>query len=495
MRTTRRTLGKAVAGGLALAGLGITPAGVTVRLASAQDAPARKVVQGLTNPRGVRFASDGAMYIVEAGIGGPDIATIDVPPPIGPWHGGLTGSVVRQVGECAELVVKDLPSAVDGLGGVEGSSGIVEIDGVFYVLAAGGPAHGASKPSGVYRIEADGSTTLLVDLNVWMDENPVAKMPEADYDAGGSWYSLVVAPDGETMWAVESNSEQVLAITTAGEATRIIDLSDDNSVPTGVVAAPDGGWYVSYLSSYPFPDGSARVVYVAADGSRSDAWTGLTVCTGITAEPGGTLLATEMATGIVDGAWGHGTGRLVRLGENGSVTPVAVNLDLPVGVVVGPDGAAYVSCPSSMHAVGEAYILRIALDATEPIDASEAVAAKIACPVPNAELETIEAEMAAAAAASPAANTSSTESAAAAVKITSAFEPEDLTVEIGTTVTWTNEDTLPHTVVAVDPVIEALASPVLNTGDVFSFTFTEPGTVHYICSIHPSMKGSVTVKS
>jgi plastocyanin len=503
MRTTRRTFGKAVAGGLALAGLGVTPAGVRVlSRVSAQEPAARIVVQGLTSPRGLLFASDGAMYIVEAGIGGTDPATIDVPPPIGPWKGGLTSTVVRQAGECAELVAKDLPSGIDAIGGVEGGAGIVEIEGALYVLCAGGPAHGAPKPSGIYRIEPDGSSTLVVDLNIWMEENLVEQFPEVDYDAGGSWYNLTLAPDGATMWAVESNSEQVVAITTDGVATRIIDVSSDNSVPTAVLAAPQGGWYVAYLSSAPFPDGSARVIHVAEDGTRTDAWTGLTMVTDLAQEADGTILATEMATGILAAPpfYTPNTGRLVRLGEGGSVTPVATGLNLPVVVEVGPDGAAYVSCPATMAGVGEGYVVRIDLAAALPVDASAAAAARIACPVPNPEIEVVAAAMAAAAeaaaaaAGTPAATDASAPAATAAVTIVNmAFDPEALTVAAGTTVTWTNQDLVPHNVVAIDPVLEGLASPILNQGESFSFTFTEAGTVQYICAIHPAMKASVTV--
>ena len=500
MRTTRRSFGKAVAGGLALAGLGISPAGVRVTPASAQDAAARIVVQGLTNPRGVLFASDGAMYIAEAGIGGTGLATVDVPPPIGPWRGGLTASIVRQAGECAELVAKDLPSGLDGIGGVEGAAHMVEIGGAIYVLCSGGPAHGAPKPSGIYRIEADGSSTLIVDLNIWMAENPVSQMPEADYDAGGSWYGLTLAPDGASMWAVESNSEQVVAITTDGVASRAIDLSDTNYVPTAVLAAPQGGWYVGFLSSAPFPDGSAKVIHVAEDGTRTDAWTGLTMITDLAIAPDGSLLATEMSTGILPAPpfYGLNNGRLVRLGEGGSVTPVAVNVNLPVAVEVGPDGAAYVTGPATMAGPGEGYVMRIDLGVAEPIDATAAVGAKIMCPMPNPDVEIVAAEMAAAAeaAASPAADAAggAAEAAGAAVTIVNmAFDPAELQVAVGTTVTWTNEDTLPHNVVAIDPVIDGLASTVLNQGDTFSFTFDEPGTVHYICGIHPAMKASVTV--
>ncbi len=71
------------------------------------------------------------------------------------------------------------------------------------------------------------------------------------------------------------------------------------------------------------------------------------------------------------------------------------------------------------------------------------------------------------------------------------FEPDKLTVKAGTTVTWINEDDIPHTVVATD---RAFRSKALDTDDKFSFTFTTPGSYEYFCSLHPHMKAVVVVE-
>jgi amicyanin len=74
-----------------------------------------------------------------------------------------------------------------------------------------------------------------------------------------------------------------------------------------------------------------------------------------------------------------------------------------------------------------------------------------------------------------------------------AFSPATLTVKAGTTVTWTNEDSVPHTVVSDAGSAVVFTSPALATGSSFPFTFTQAGTYTYHCSIHPSMKGTVVV--
>jgi len=73
-----------------------------------------------------------------------------------------------------------------------------------------------------------------------------------------------------------------------------------------------------------------------------------------------------------------------------------------------------------------------------------------------------------------------------------AFSPAALTVKVGDTVTWTNMDEAPHTVtVSSGPV--KFASPTLQKGETFTYTFTKAGAYSYYCAVHPDMKATVTV--
>lgn len=72
------------------------------------------------------------------------------------------------------------------------------------------------------------------------------------------------------------------------------------------------------------------------------------------------------------------------------------------------------------------------------------------------------------------------------------FAPQRLTVKAGTTVTWTNEDDIPHTVASST---KAFKSKALDTDDKFSFTFTTPGSYEYFCSLHPHMTGAIVVEA
>lgn len=71
------------------------------------------------------------------------------------------------------------------------------------------------------------------------------------------------------------------------------------------------------------------------------------------------------------------------------------------------------------------------------------------------------------------------------------FTPVTATVSAGTTITWTNRDDIPHTVVSDDKVFK---SKVLDTDEKFSYTFTKAGTYPYFCSVHPKMTGKIVVQ-
>jgi amicyanin len=71
------------------------------------------------------------------------------------------------------------------------------------------------------------------------------------------------------------------------------------------------------------------------------------------------------------------------------------------------------------------------------------------------------------------------------------FEPPVLTVKVGTTVTWVNDDDIPHLVSEKDGKFRSSA---LDTGDKFSQTFSAAGTIEYFCAIHPHMTGKIVVE-
>ena len=73
----------------------------------------------------------------------------------------------------------------------------------------------------------------------------------------------------------------------------------------------------------------------------------------------------------------------------------------------------------------------------------------------------------------------------------SAFKPSPLTIPAGTTVTWTNTDSIPHTTTSD---VSGWNSGTLSAGQQFNFTFADRGTFQYHCAIHPGMTGTVIVQ-
>ena len=73
-----------------------------------------------------------------------------------------------------------------------------------------------------------------------------------------------------------------------------------------------------------------------------------------------------------------------------------------------------------------------------------------------------------------------------------AFAPQRVVVKADTTVTWINDDDIPHTIASSTKLFKSNA---LDTEDKFSFTFTTPGAYEYFCSLHPHMTGTIVVEA
>jgi amicyanin len=72
------------------------------------------------------------------------------------------------------------------------------------------------------------------------------------------------------------------------------------------------------------------------------------------------------------------------------------------------------------------------------------------------------------------------------------FDPPQLRVKAGTTVSWRNEDDIPHAIASTE---RKFKSKTLDTDEGYSFTFTNPGTYAYFCSLHPHMTGTIVVEA
>ncbi len=338
-----------------------TGAGTPEIVASPESSGVTVVATGLTAPRDMAFDDSGTLYVAEAGTGG-DVTGPgqQVEPPTGPYTGGPTADVVTVSNGCASVFAGGLPSAVDAGGNVLGVSALTFVDGTLYALVPGGGAsHGnPDAPAGVYELDASGNASIVADISAWLADNPVSDEVQG-YEPDSSIYGMV-AIDG-TLWITEANSAQVLTVEPAtGEITRTADLSANNMVPTAIAPSPNGGGYISYLTGFPFFDGTSKVTEVVPDGTLTDVWTGLTTVTALGVDDSGTLYALEMATGgdTPDAALPPTSGRIVRQTGPDSLEELVTGLPYPFGMVFGPDGGIYVSTPALGAEPGAGAVLR-----------------------------------------------------------------------------------------------------------------------------------------
>lgn len=484
---------------------------------------------GLVNPRGVAWSPDGTMFVALAGTGGDRPSAGDTPQEQadGVYDGGDTGSIVRIDNGCGVPVATGLPSTHGRANGRDqGPAGLAFLDGDLYMTndGAGAPHGNPDHPNGVYVIGANGGWAVVADFNVFVPAYPTANVP-GDYDPGGEPWDLITLDDA--LIVSESNSGQLLRVDPDGSIVRLVDLSDGHPVPTGLATDGNGNLYVGTLTTTPYLDGAAKVIKHSANGRTSTVWTGLTMLTDVEASPDGTLYALEMATGntMTPPFIQPNTGKIVRQTGPDSAEDVVTGLDRPAKLATGPDGALYISLPA-LHDPGTAGgILRVDPAAPLPIVYDPALLEQTDCATIGAaapvstrgtSATTTPASVGGSAITGEAGETGDAQpftedqtilpgeprpdatesagagSAAETVSIDNfAFMPPTISIPAGGSVTWVNNDTVPHTATANDG---AFNSGNLNPGQHFSHTFAEAGSFPYTCQYHPGMTGEIDVR-
>jgi sugar lactone lactonase YvrE len=325
------------------------------------------VAAGLTNPRGMTWGADGTLFVALAGSGGDTPGVPEIPPPLGPFMGGPTASVVRIEAGCPVAVADGLPSTLDATGGVTGVADVAILgDQLYALIAAAGDLYGnPGSSNGVYQVNADGTTTLIADTAAWLAANPPETAgwtaPPEGYPNPGNPFAMVADEASGLLWVVDALNGLVFTVQLDGTVTLAANLSDGHPVLTGIAVDPAGGIYVGNLTSVPFPDGAAKVVHVAADGTVTDAWTGLTTVTGVVVGDDGTLYAIEMSTGNTEEEpfLTPGSGRLVRQTGPDSLEVVVSGLMFPVALKAAPDGALSIALPALGADDGSGQIVQV----------------------------------------------------------------------------------------------------------------------------------------
>ena len=304
------------------------------------------VASGLDNPRHVSFSPTGALYVVEAGRGGAGPCVEH--PALGEFCLGFSGAVT-QVHDNGpdERVLTGLPSIINEEGETLGPSDIALTGSQKFVLSVGlggsDEFRAGFGPDGVLLGTLvtgklrHGGVSLFADV---LANEAVANPDGTDIDSN----PVGLVRQGEGYILADAGGNAVVRASHKGTFTTITPLPPTSigadAVPTSVVRGPDGAYYISQLTGFPFEQGAANIWRVVPGQAPTVFASGLTNLTDLAFAADGSLYAVEIAsTGLLNGP----IGALVRITPGASQhTTVAGGLFAPYGVAL-TDGAAYVS--------------------------------------------------------------------------------------------------------------------------------------------------------
>ena len=318
------------------------------------------VMSGLDSPRGLAWGPEGALYVAEAGntsVPGPCVES-----PRGPICYSGTGGISRLYKGEQERVASGLPSTyraqtVD-IGGPTDIS--FQGKGNAYVTIGWGAEPDLRAGLGPLG-QPFGHLIRVMPNGKWSLEADIAAFEQANNPAGGpidsNPYGVLAEPGRQ--FVADAGGNSILEVTANGAVSLVTILpktaGGSEPVPTEVVRGPDGALYVSQLTGAPFVAGAASIWRLVPGQAPQIYATGFKTITDFDFAPDGSLYLIQYASAPT---FFGGPGLLIRIPAGGG-TPVVVNSSLtnPTGVLVGADGAIYVSNKGNVAEVGE--VLRI----------------------------------------------------------------------------------------------------------------------------------------
>ena len=325
------------------------------------------IASGLSNPRGLAFAPNGDLYVVEAGSGGTESCHIG---PTGPRCFGLTGAIIRidRRDGTVETVADGLPSlAVPTVGAA--ATGVHDIDfqgqgNAYFTIGFGGhpdlrlselgdPGRSMAR---LARLMPNGSVRLLTDIGSFENvTNPDQDLPDSNP------FSVLALPGRQIV--TDAGANALFEIRANGDIKTLAVFPEfqvngtgpsRDAVPTGLTVGPDGAYYVGQLTGGPFATGIANVYRVPPEGGDPQVFaSGFTNIVDIAFGPDDSLYVLQIANPIPN----FGGGMLIRVAPDGTRTQINVPLVAPGGIAIADDGTIYVTNNSISATAGQ--VLRI----------------------------------------------------------------------------------------------------------------------------------------
>ena len=352
------------------------------------------VADGLENPRRISFGPDNALYVTEAGTGGPEGLIIG--PELNTTLGfGLTGAVTRVQNGSQERVVSGLPSlALTPPGTIPPQTvgsplsavgphdvGFAQNGDAYVLLGFASTANQKSilGPAGEdlgklisFSINTDGSWERNTDSSIDLLAQKELYNPYDNGDYLNNPYDLEVQsnnfviadPGGNNFFTANTTGNVSL---NSRFAPRSVNGVSVESVPTSITVGPDGAYYLGEYTGAPYPEGGARI-YRVLPGEEPEVYAdGFTQITGLDFDDEGNLYVLEYSTNSTIDPNAELTGALIQLAPDGTrktIVGPGEGLVSPNGLAIGPDGAIYVSNNSTV--IGEGQVVRIERSASVP---------------------------------------------------------------------------------------------------------------------------------